>query len=146
MLHKFIFVVVVLTVLAILVTNTAPAWAVECQASKGDGYWAWRQIDGRKCWFKGQRGMSKSNLHWGKPPKIVPMLGDERALIIPPPPARTPAARPETPAGSRPPATTVTPAASPAREAPRGQVVRVDPKGAARPEPGRAERGKVDAA
>ncbi|MGH6917191.1 MAG: heme biosynthesis protein HemY [Geminicoccaceae bacterium] len=81
------------------------------------------------------------SLHWGKPPKIVPMLGEERALIIPPP-----AARPETPAGSRPPATTVAPAASPAREAPRGQVVRVDPKGAARPEPNRAERGKVDAA
>lgn len=97
------------------------------------------------------------SLHWGKPPKIVPMLGDERALVIPPP------ARPEPPSGSRPPpesrpvttapATSapvpaVSPAPPGAREAPRGQVVRVDPKGAAKPEP-KAEApraGKVDAA
>jgi HemY protein len=76
------------------------------------------------------------SLHWGKPAKIVPMLGEERALIIPP------AARAE-PAAARP-ATTAAPA--PAREAPRGQVVRVDPKAAARPELARAEPGKVDAA
>jgi len=85
------------------------------------------------------------SLHWGKPPKIVPMLGDERALIIPPPPpARTPAARPEPPAATTPVTPTPTP---PARET-RGQVVRVDPKGKA--EPGKAEpkaqASKVDAA
>jgi HemY protein len=83
------------------------------------------------------------SLHWGKPPKIVPMIGEERALIIPPPPAPRP--EPKPPAATTP----VTPA-FPAREA-RGQVVRVDPKGAARAEPGeaeprKAEAGKVDAA
>ena len=99
------------------------------------------------------------SLQWGKPPKIVPMLGDERALVIPPPPA----ARAEPPSGPRPPAATmpVTPTPppptreAPGRETSRGQVVRVDPKGAARPEPGRAgparaepkaQAGKVDAA
>jgi HemY protein len=90
------------------------------------------------------------SLHWGKPPKIVPMLGEERALIIPPPVARA-----EPPAEPKPATTPATAAApSPTREAPtregsRGQVVRVDPKGKTTPgktEPGKAEAGKVDAA
>ena len=69
------------------------------------------------------------SLHWGKPPKIVPMLGEERALIIPP------ASKPEPAAGP-----------APARDAARGQVVRVDPK-AAKPEAKAATReAKVDAA
>jgi HemY protein len=86
------------------------------------------------------------SLHWGKPPKIVPMLGDERALVI-----RPPAATPEPPpAGSKPATTSAAPAPSPAREA-RGQVVRVDPKGSAKAEAARggaaaARTGKVDAA
>jgi HemY protein len=84
------------------------------------------------------------SLHWGKPPKIVPMLGDERALVI-----RPPAAGPEPPPAESKPVTTA-PAPSPAREA-RGQVVRVDPKGSAKAEAARggaaaARTGKVDAA
>jgi HemY protein len=86
------------------------------------------------------------SLYWGKPPKIVPMLGEERALIIPPQAGKQapppPGARPAPPAP-----------APPARDASRGQVVRVDPKGAARPEPGTADAarsepkvGRVDAA
>jgi hypothetical protein len=38
---------------------------VACQASPGrGGWWAWRQIDGRKCWYEGKIGMSKDNLRW----------------------------------------------------------------------------------
>jgi HemY protein len=89
------------------------------------------------------------SLQWGRPPKIVPMLGDERALIIPPPPAakaEPPGSRPPTDAKPAPAAATPAPATPPAaREASRGQVVRVDPKGS-RPEPSRAQAGKVDAA
>ena len=42
------------------------AKAVACQTSgpAGDGHWAWRLIDGRKCWYKGAAGMDKSLLHW----------------------------------------------------------------------------------
>jgi hypothetical protein len=33
---------------------------IACQASAGSGgYWAWRMIDGRKCWYEGKPGMSK---------------------------------------------------------------------------------------
>jgi HemY protein len=112
-----------------------PAWL--CQ-STGEARARWSAFgpDGRF-----------DSLQWGKPPKIVPMLGDERALVIPPP------ARPEPSSGTRSPepkpATTASaPAASPApASASRGQVVRVDRKSKA--EPARAEQarpGKVDAA
>jgi HemY protein len=145
---------------------TASAWRMlaEVEQAEGDGEKARmclaRAVDAPPdaAWLCGSTGEVRArwsafgpdgrfdSLQWGKPPKIVPMLGDERALVIPPPPARTPAARPEPPSGPRPPAeTTPTP---PAREASRGQVVRVDPKGKAEPpraEP-KARAGKVDAA
>jgi hypothetical protein len=38
---------------------------IACQTSAGrGGYWAWRIIDGRKCWYEGKVGMSKDNLRW----------------------------------------------------------------------------------
>ena len=42
------------------------AYAAECQTSmqRSDGHWTWRLIDGRPCWYKGERGMDKSLLHW----------------------------------------------------------------------------------
>ena len=77
------------------------------------------------------------SLQWGKPPRIVPMLGDERALIIPP-------ARPGTPPPGA--SAAATPAPS-AREPSRGQVVRVEPRGKSEPakETGKPQ-AKVDAA
>jgi hypothetical protein len=49
--------------------------AVACQTSKsaGHGLWAWRVIDGRKCWYEGAVGMDRSLLHW-PPLKDVPNL------------------------------------------------------------------------
>jgi hypothetical protein len=37
-----------------------------CQTSKpaGSGPWAWRLIDGRKCWYEGAVGMDKTLLRW----------------------------------------------------------------------------------
>jgi hypothetical protein len=51
------------------------AQAVTCQTSgpAGDGHWAWRLIDGRKCWYKGAAGINKSLLHW-PPLEPVPQL------------------------------------------------------------------------
>jgi hypothetical protein len=49
--------------------------AVACQTSKpaGHGLWAWRVIDGRKCWYEGAVGMDRSLLRW-PPLKDVPNL------------------------------------------------------------------------
>ena len=45
----------------------ANAKSVECSVvrpSNGHGYWSWRLIDGRKCWYAGKTVISKSVLKW----------------------------------------------------------------------------------
>src|ERR1700739_307731 len=32
--------------------------------SNPQGYWSWRLIDGRKCWYEGKPTLSKSSLEW----------------------------------------------------------------------------------
>jgi hypothetical protein len=56
-------------VIGVLAASINQAHAIECQTSMrgGDSYWAWRLIDGRQCWYKGERGMDKSLLHWPSP-------------------------------------------------------------------------------
>jgi len=39
----------------------------QCSAampSNSHGYWSWRLIDGRKCWYEGKPLLSKSSLTW----------------------------------------------------------------------------------
>ena len=38
----------------------------QCSAAPPDqhGYWSWRLIDGRKCWYEGKPMLSKSLLEW----------------------------------------------------------------------------------
>ena len=50
---------------AALTGSVSAAHAVECQSEKGAGYpWAWREIDGKRCWYKGKPGMDKKLLSW----------------------------------------------------------------------------------
>src|SRR5262245_27782500 len=52
-------------VVAALIISAGDALAIECRSEKGEGYpWAWRQIDGKRCWYKGAPGMNKKHLHW----------------------------------------------------------------------------------
>jgi len=37
----------------------------------GHGYWSWRLIDGRKCWYEGKPMLSKSMLEWPTPAKTA---------------------------------------------------------------------------
>src|ERR1700693_4877594 len=32
--------------------------------SNPHGYWSWRLVDGRKCWYEGKPMLSKSSLEW----------------------------------------------------------------------------------
>ena len=51
--------------LAVALIGSAGNAQVECQGEKGAGYpWAWREIDGKRCWYKGKAGMDKKLLHW----------------------------------------------------------------------------------
>jgi hypothetical protein len=84
--------------IATLFLLSAPAaQAIQCSAtpsSSQQGYWFWRQIDGRKCWYVGKAMVSKSLLHW-------PAGAAEKTASNAAKPARvteTPARVPEAPA------------------------------------------------
>jgi hypothetical protein len=52
---------------ALMPTGVANAKAVECSVarpSSAQGYWSWRLIDRRKCWYAGKTMISKSLLQW----------------------------------------------------------------------------------
>jgi hypothetical protein len=37
----------------------------QCSVTAGShGYWSWREIDGRKCWYEGKPMLSKALLEW----------------------------------------------------------------------------------
>ena len=64
----------VLTVLVAALFSMPVATAVakqQCSASMpsgAHGYWSWRMIDGRKCWYEGKPMLSKSSLEWPSRP------------------------------------------------------------------------------
>jgi len=71
------------TAAAILVIwATASHAEILCQDAAGHepgAYWSWREIDGKRCWFKRQGAMPpKSQLRWGKQ-EAKPKLKDEAA-------------------------------------------------------------------
>ena len=54
-------------VAALAIIDAATVQAKQhCSAvpASGRGYWSWRMIDGRKCWYEGKPMLSKSLLEW----------------------------------------------------------------------------------
>jgi predicted YcjX-like family ATPase len=49
----------------------------ESIASNQRGYWSWRIIDGRKCWYEGKPMLSKSSLEWPAQATNHPPSSDE---------------------------------------------------------------------
>ena len=49
----------------------------ESIASNPRGYWSWRMIDGRKCWYEGKPMLSKSSLEWPAQATNLPPSSDE---------------------------------------------------------------------
>ena len=67
----------------------------EPQRVRGDGrHWAYRIIDGRQCWYPGQRGKPKDELRWSEAPSATQESG---ALEQPDVEARAPAPAPQSP-------------------------------------------------
>jgi hypothetical protein len=65
----------------ILATPAYARDAVECSARRGDGnagYWSWREINGRVCWYVGRPGKPKSELYWRTAPSEPPVQRTER--------------------------------------------------------------------
>jgi len=74
---------------AFLAVTLAPSpgysQVTECQSEKGAGYpWAWREIDGKRCWYKGKAGMDKKLLRWAESGTTRPAAAAKRR-----PPATT---------------------------------------------------------
>ncbi len=58
-------IIIIRVLAAVLIGAPANASAVECQSEKGAGYpWSWREIEGKRCWYKGTPGMDKKQLYW----------------------------------------------------------------------------------
>jgi len=56
---------------------------IECRNEKGAGNrWAWREIDGRRCWYKGQAGKEKKLLRWSEARKAPPTPKRLPSLIV----------------------------------------------------------------
>jgi hypothetical protein len=47
-----------------VVATAAQAKQTCSTAAASQGYWSWRMIDGRKCWYEGKPKLSKSELAW----------------------------------------------------------------------------------
>jgi hypothetical protein len=70
---------------------------VECEPQRvTGGYWAYRIIDGRECWYQGQPGKPKNELFWPRAPS-APQPVDREAETPPDPSSRLVAAQPEKP-------------------------------------------------
>lgn len=63
---------------ALAVTGLATAQAKQrCSAAAGHtGYWSWRMIDDRKCWYEGKPMLSKSLLEWPAQRRATPAALD----------------------------------------------------------------------
>jgi hypothetical protein len=73
---------------------------VECEPQRvTGGYWAYRIIDGRECWYQGQPGKPKNELFWARAPSArQPMDHEAETQAEPPDPSsRLMAAPPEKP-------------------------------------------------
>ena len=71
------------------VFSTVKAEAIECREKpETREYWSWREIDGRRCWFKGHRSLPKKLLSWGpRPPaegiELQPITAANPSLTSP---------------------------------------------------------------
>jgi hypothetical protein len=78
-----IFLAVALAALALIGTTTADAKQQCSTAAASQGYWSWRMIDGRKCWYEGKPMLSKSELEWATQSAARPAPTDEPASAPP---------------------------------------------------------------
>jgi hypothetical protein len=63
--HFYAAVLTALIATILSVSTEAASAKQQCTASAdGHGYWSWRLIDGRKCWYQGKPMLSKSELEW----------------------------------------------------------------------------------
>jgi hypothetical protein len=76
----------ILAIAIVLVATVAHgADLTECNTVRlNDGaYWSWREIDRRKCWYRGQPGRSKALLRWVVPSPRTSAAVDRPEIVTP---------------------------------------------------------------
>jgi hypothetical protein len=62
------------SVVTIFLIGVPTAHAIQCRAAQPSNqhgrWWAWRLIDGQKCWYEGRAMISKSLLQWSIQPQV----------------------------------------------------------------------------
>jgi len=74
------------SIAAFLPIGSPTAHAKQCSVavpSNPQGHWTYRIIDGRKCWYEGKPGLSKSLLEWPVEVSAPPASGEEVASTVP---------------------------------------------------------------
>ena len=62
--HRLSLIAIAASIAALFIVGAAEA-KLQCSVSAGSrGYWSWRMIDGKKCWYEGKPMLSKAMLEW----------------------------------------------------------------------------------
>src|SRR5262249_43675036 len=73
----FVLVLLIMSAYAAFAADMTPVDNITiCHSSKPPDreWWAWREIDGRRCWYRGSRNKPKSELRWSRAPSSSPVL------------------------------------------------------------------------
>jgi hypothetical protein len=81
--HRLQSILLAAFVAALFIAGAAAA-KQPCNAEAGtQGYWSWRMIDGRKCWYEGKPMLSKALLEWPAESAALPDAGADTASVVP---------------------------------------------------------------
>ena len=80
--HRLPSIVLAASIAALSIVGAAEA-KQQCSVSAGKGYWSWRMIDGRKCWYEGKPMLSKAMLEWPAESAAQPDTTADTASVAP---------------------------------------------------------------
>jgi hypothetical protein len=91
--------IIIVIVCLLAMTTADAAERARCHtapAVKVGEWWSWRIVDGKKCWYIGERKRAKNLLHWVEEPAapVASRPPIERAIPAPEPPKPTPPPEP----------------------------------------------------
>jgi len=80
--HRLPSIVLAASIAALSIVGAAEA-KQQCSVSAGKGYWSWRMIDDRKCWYEGKPMLSKAMLEWPAESAAQPDTKADTASVAP---------------------------------------------------------------
>ena len=81
--HRMPSIALAASIAAFFIVGAAQAKQQCSVSASSHGYWSWRIIDGRKCWYEGKPMLSKAMLEWPAKAAAQPALKAESASAAP---------------------------------------------------------------